>query len=209
MERKKISKNKKEKTSNKKIIISVFIICFAFFGSFLIFSILQTTLKTENPMVVVVSGSMEPKIKKGDLLFLRGYENATDLKVGSIENKSGDIIVFNAIGLWAGAPKDPIVHRIVDRYFNISQQKWFFLTKGDANPNVDDAYVSEDRIIGVTCGMIPAIGWIKIFLTDSGLLIPLLVILSVLLIIGLIYDSIKEKKENIIDDNDEDEPVFT
>lgn len=53
----------------------------------------------------------------------------------------------------------------------------------------------EDRILGVVCGKIPAVGWIKIFLTDSGLLIPLLVILSVLLIISIIWDIIKGEEE--------------
>ncbi|MHA2287180.1 MAG: hypothetical protein ACXABG_00210, partial [Promethearchaeota archaeon] len=43
---------------------------------------------------------------------------------------------------------------------------------------------------------IPYIGWVKIFLTESGMLIPLLVIVSALLIISIVRDVIKgEHKE--------------
>ena len=110
--------NSTKKESRKKIIIAVIIIGFAFFGSFLIYFILQVALNTQSPMVVVISPSMEPNIHKGDLLFLRGVEDPADLKNGTIEEKNGDVIVFDARGLWDGAPEEPIVHRIVDKWYN-------------------------------------------------------------------------------------------
>lgn len=108
------SKNKKKSVSKKKILIGVCLIGFAFFGSFLIFFIMQVALNTQNPMVVVVSGSMEPTLNKGDLVFLRGMD-PDDIKAGTIEDKSGDIIVYDARGLWEGAPEDPIIHRVVEK----------------------------------------------------------------------------------------------
>ena len=75
------------------------------------------------------------------------------------------------------------IHRVVDKWYDGA---WFFRTKGDANPIIDDAPVPESRILGVLVGRIPYIGWVKILLTDSGLLIPLLVIVSALLIIFLL-----------------------
>ena len=188
-----ISKKKNKPVSKKKIIIGACLIAFAFFGSFLIYFVLQVSLNTQNPMVVVISGSMEPTLNKGDLVFLRGMD-PDDIKTGMIEDKSGDIIVYDARGIWEGAPEDPIIHRVVDK-INIGGV-WYFLTKGDANPYPDRAYIPEDRILGVVSGKIPYIGWIKIFLTDSGLLIPILVILSVLLIISVIWDIIKEEEED-------------
>ena len=183
MERKKdksSSKAKKEKKSNKKVIIAVIIISFAFFGSFIIYYILQVTLNTPNPMVVVISGSMEPNVHKGDLLFLRGVDDPSIIKNGTIENQDGDIIVYDARGLWSSAPEEPIVHRVVDKWYNDSG--WFFLTKGDANNCVDppspceeEIPVPADHIIGVVIGGIPYIGWIKIWLTDTGLIIPIIV----------------------------------
>jgi len=188
--------NEKEKPpiSHKKVIIAVVMICIAFFGSFLLYFGLQVGLNTEAPIVIVVSGSMEPNIREGDLLFVMGA-NPKDIKNGTAEDKNGDVIVFDARGLWAGAPEEPIVHRVVDKY--LVGDIWYFRTKGDANSLPDQAHVPESRIIGVVIGGIPYIGWVKILLTESGLLIPLLVIISALLVISIIRD--------IFQDEDEDE----
>ena len=172
------TEKEKKPVSRKKIIIAVVLISIAFFGSFLVYFILQVSFNTESPIVVVVSGSMEPQIHKGDLLFVMGID-PEDIKNGTIVDKDGDIIVFNA--QWSSAPLDPIVHRVIGKY-QIGG-KWYFETKGDANFLPDQELTSEDDVIGVVVGGIPYIGWVKIFLTESGLLIPLLVIISALLII--------------------------
>lgn len=181
---------KKKPSSKRKIIIAIILIAFAFSGSFLIYFIMQIALHTNTPMVVVVSGSMEPTLLKGDLLFLEGKDPSL-IKNGTIEGKEGDVIVFNAVGLpgWPNAPADPIVHRVIDKKYD---NGWFFRTKGDANLFPDDDWVPDNRILGVLVGRIPYIGWVKIILTDSGLLIPLLVIVSALLFISIIWDIIKK-----------------
>ncbi|TXT61230.1 MAG: hypothetical protein BAJALOKI2v1_40022 [Promethearchaeota archaeon] len=176
----------------KKVLISVILIFTAFFGSFIIYFSMQVGLNTESPMVVVVSGSMEPTILKGDLLIVKG-EDPNNIKSGSIQNKTGDVIVYDARGLWASAPNDPIVHRIVDK--RLENGTWYFLTKGDANLSPDPAWVPENRIIGVVVGRIPLLGWVKIFLTESNLLIPIIVILSVLIIISIVYDIFYAEEE--------------
>jgi len=202
MKRRKIKapiKQEKKPSTKRKIIVTVILLVSAFSGAFLIYFIMQVALNTENPMVVVVSGSMEPNLHKGDLLFLRGID-AENIKNGTIGGKEGDIIVFNAQGLpgWFHAPVEPIVHRVVDKKYD---NGWFFLTKGDANQLIDPAWVPETRIFGVVVGRIPYIGWVKIILTDSGLLIPLLVIVSFLLVISVVWDIVKkDKDETGIDD---------
>jgi len=201
-------KEEKEKKpiSHKKIIIAAVMICIAFFGSFLVFFGLQVVLNTEAPIVIVVSGSMEPNIREGDLLFVMGA-NPEDIKNGTAEEQNGDVIVFDARGLWAGAPEEPIVHRVVDKY--LVEGTWYFRTKGDANLLTDQAPVPESCIIGVVIGGIPYIGWVKILLTESGLLIPLLVIVSTLLVISIIWDIFQgededEDQKKINDENQED-----
>ena len=92
---KKKSKPKKQPISKKNIITSLILIGFAFFGSYLIYFILQIALDTQTPMVVVVSGSMEPNINKGDLLFLRGMD-AEDIKEQDGDHE-GDVIVYDNI----------------------------------------------------------------------------------------------------------------
>jgi len=184
----KASDGEKKPLPKKKIIIAVILIISTFLGSFLLYFFLQIGLNSKTPVVVVISGSMNPSIRKGDLLFVKGTDPST-IKNGTIEDKNGDIIVFDARNLWIGAPNEPIVHRVINKY-QIGDD-WYFQTKGDANPSPDPAAVSEDRVHGVVIGMIPFIGWIKIVLADSGLLIPLLVIISALLIISIIWDIIK------------------
>jgi len=191
-------KTSDKKIPKKKIIISIALIAFAFIGSYLIYFVLQITLNTEKPVVVVISGSMEPTLYKGDLLFVRG-ENPANIKNGTIEDKQGDIVVYDARDLWPGAPQDPIVHRIVDKY--LDNGIWYFRTKGDANAVPDPVPVPQNRIYGVVCGRIPYIGWVKIILTDTGLLIPVIVIISILLVISIAWDLVKkdeseEKNEN-------------
>jgi signal peptidase len=178
----------KKPIPHKKIIVAVVLIAVAFFGSFGVYFILQVALNTESPVVVVISGSMEPNIHKGDLLFLMG-KDAEDIRSGTALDLTGDVIVYDAQGLWIGAPQEPIVHRVIGKY--LDGDTWMFITKGDANSNEDPEPVPESNIIGVVVGRIPYIGWVKIFLTDSGLLIPLLVVVSALLIFSIVRDLIK------------------
>ena len=183
-------KNAEEKVKkpipHKKIIIAVVMIVIAFFGSFLVYFILQISFNTEAPIVVVISGSMEPNIHQGDLLFVMGTD-ADEIEVG-------DVIVFDAYGLWTGAPQEPIVHRVIA--INENGGTWFFTTQGDANPSHDPVDIPDFRVLGVVVGGIPYIGWVKIFLTESGLLIPLLVIISGLLIYSIVRDILKGDDED-------------
>ena len=195
------TEKEKKPVPKKKIIIAVVMISIAFLGSFLVYFILQISFNTETPIVVVVSGSMEPQIHEGDLLFVMGIE-PENIKSGTIEDKTGDIIVFNA--QWPTPPLDPIVHRVINKYQ--VGDKWYFETKGDANVLPDQEDVSEDDIIGVVVGGIPYIGWVKIFLTESGLLIPLLVIISVLLIISILKDIYQDDDQ---DKKHKDEPEYS
>ncbi|MBY8979178.1 MAG: signal peptidase I [Candidatus Lokiarchaeota archaeon] len=201
------TEKEKKPVSRKKIIIAVVMISIAFFGSFLVYFILQVSFNTETPIVVVVSGSMEPQIHKGDLLFVMGRE-PENIRNGTIIDKDGDIIVFNAQGLWPSAPIEPIVHRVINKY-QIGDT-WYFRTKGDANSILDAAPVPEDRVIGVVVGGIPYIGWVKIFLTDSGLLIPLLIVISALLIISIVRDIYKgDDDDDAQDEKNKDEQENT
>lgn len=185
-----LEKNKK-RTSRKKIITSIILIALAFSGSFLIYFIMQISLNTKLPMVVVISGSMKPKLQVGDLLFVKG-ENPEDIKNGTVEGKEGDIIVFDAHGVWLNPPADPIVHRVVNKWYD---NGWFFETKGDANLYKDSGTLPANKIYGVVCGRIPYIGWVKIVLTSSGLLIPLLIIISFILVISIVLDIMKKDEE--------------
>jgi hypothetical protein len=70
--------------------------------AFMLWKGLSITTNSSSPIVVVLSGSMEPAFQRGDLLFL--WNRGLDTKVG-------EIVVYNVKG------KDiPIVHRVVRRF---------------------------------------------------------------------------------------------
>jgi signal peptidase len=195
----KLKNGKKIEIPTKEVIeIGIFIVVL-FMATFGTFFILQASLHTKTPMVVVTSGSMEPTIYKGDLLFIKGMDPA-EIEVGDHVDRTGDIIVFEAIWSTSG---DPIVHRVVDSRYNATGEEiWEFSTWGDNNAGSDQSYghpwVREDEIVGVVGWKVPKIGWIKIWL--SGAAIPIIVILIFVLIISIVWDlthpeSEEEKKK--------------
>ena len=192
MKRKAKPKNEKETGSKKAIVITAVLIIVAISSSFLIYFILQVSLNTSTPIVVVSSPSISPNINTGDLLFVRGVDPAS-IRNGTIEDKDGDVIIFNAEHWGASNPGIPIVHRVIDKKFEGGV--WKFRTKGDANSLPDVGWVSEDKIYGIVIGGIPYVGWVKIILTDSGLLIPLIVIVLLLIVFSIIWDVYKEQQE--------------
>lgn len=189
------NRKKKESGSKRKIISSVIILIIIFSSAFLAYFILQLVFNTQYPVVIVISDSMKPSINRGDLLFVRGID-PEDIKNGTIADKEGDVVVFDARGLWGDAPEEPIVHRIVAKWYNETTQKWYFFTKGDANFHIDFAIIPEDRIYGVVIGGIPYIGYLKIFLIDTGLYIILIILLTAILVISMIRDFKKEEDRN-------------
>lgn len=120
---------------------------------------LMVSTGSESPIVVVLSGSMEPAFYRGDLLLLT-HEPKGPIRVG-------DIVVFKI--------KDreiPIVHRVLKVH---EQENGYakYLTKGDNN-NVDDRglyapgqyWLEREDIIGHAKGFIPYIGIVTILMND-------------------------------------------
>ncbi|CAN1216756.1 Signal peptidase complex catalytic subunit SEC11C [Linum perenne] len=115
---------------------------------------------SESPVVVVLSGSMEPGFKRGDILFL--YMNKEPIR-------AGDIVVFNVEG------RDiPIVHRVIEIHQQQKNGEIELLTKGDANP-MDDRILYADgqrwlkpkSIMGRAVGFLPHVGWVTIIMTEK------------------------------------------
>merc|ERR1711879_1110948 len=99
---------------------------------------------SESPVVVVLSGSMEPAFYRGDLLVLTNYRNVP------IEN--GEIVVYKL------TDRDiPIVHRVIKRHENTETGEVKYLTKGDNN---------KDEVIGRARAQAPYIGMVTILLND-------------------------------------------
>jgi len=112
----------------EKLFFGILIAIVAFFV--LSFVLVPLTNKSSH-WYIVTSGSMEPTLKLGDIIYV-SHANAEEIKVG-------DIISFHN-------EEYIITHRCVE----ILQQenKTYFKTKGDANEDADSFLISEDAIIG-------------------------------------------------------------
>ena len=127
----------------------------------MVWNVLKLVTWNESPVVVVLSGSMEPSMYRGDILFLH--------KNTPIAN--GDIIVYSIEGEGI-----PIVHRVTTVQTN-EKGEVRYLTKGDNNP-VDDRglyprgqhYLKDKQVIGKVLGTIPYAGYLTILLNDYPML---------------------------------------
>ena len=128
-------------------------------SALMIWKTLIVSSGSESPVVVVLSGSMEPSFHRGDILVL-ALEDRTTL--------NGEIVVFSVVG------RDiPIVHRVVRAHCGllISEQK--FLTKGDNNYSDDTVLYSAGQdwlqgrnVMGRSVGFLPFLGRVTILMND-------------------------------------------
>ncbi|RPA83582.1 microsomal signal peptidase 18 kDa subunit [Ascobolus immersus RN42] len=127
--------------------------------AFMLWKGLSLVTNSPSPIVVVLSGSMEPAFQRGDLLFL--WNRSPDAKVG-------EIVVYNVEG-----KNIPIVHRVVRNHQGgLPYTK--LLTKGDNN-HADDVelyargqfYLNREKeVIGSVVGYIPFVGYVTIMLSE-------------------------------------------
>ncbi|EEY15350.1 Signal peptidase complex catalytic subunit SEC11 like protein [Verticillium longisporum] len=127
--------------------------------AFMMWKGLSVITDSPSPIVVVLSGSMEPAFQRGDLLFLwnRNLLRETDV---------GEVVVYNV------KDKDiPIVHRIVRKFGAGASAK--LLTKGDNNAADDTElyargqdYLERQDIIGSVVAYIPFVGYVTILLSE-------------------------------------------
>ncbi|KAK4085847.1 hypothetical protein Purlil1_9804 [Purpureocillium lilacinum] len=112
---------------------------------------LSVATDSPSPIVVVLSGSMEPAFQRGDLLLLWNRNIWEETAVG-------EVVVYNV------KDKDiPIVHRVVRKFGTGDKAK--LLTKGDNNV-ADDTdlyargqdYLERKDIIGSVYGYVPFVG---------------------------------------------------
>ncbi|KAH9958975.1 hypothetical protein BC827DRAFT_535600 [Russula dissimulans] len=125
---------------------------------------------TESPIVVVLSGSMEPAFHRGDLLFLVNPPNT--------RYQVGDITVYKIPG-----QDIPIVHRVLETHDVVKAvngvreakprpENQLLLTKGDNN-YLDDIelyqgldWLERKHIVGKVRGFLPHIGYVTIAMND-------------------------------------------
>ncbi len=134
-------------------------LAYVFSSAFMLWKTLSVIANSHSPIVVVLSGSMEPAFQRGDILFLWNRDH---------QQKVGDIVVYEIDG-----KSIPIVHRVLREHHNLEKQ--LLLTKGDNNA-VDDLslyakkqqYLNQKQdLVGTVKGYLPFIGYVTILISEN------------------------------------------
>ena len=121
---------------------------------------------------VVQSGSMEPSIKTGSVVFIQK----------SSDYKSGDVVAFTPTG-----NKNIITHRL------LSEKDSIFKTKGDANEEADNWQITDAQIMGKVVLYIPYLGFGVDFVKHPQGFILLVIIPATI----IIYEELKNIKAEL------------
>lgn len=142
-------------------LILVFLIFVAGFTAMTAFN-----LPGNYKMFVVMSGSMEPKIKTGSIVVVKPQK----------EYQEGEIVTFND----SNKPNLSVTHRI----FSVKEENntTVFTTKGDANNSPDINEIRKGQILGKEILAIPYIGYVINFTKTQTGLILVIVIPAVIII---------------------------
>ncbi|KAE9621317.1 hypothetical protein Lal_00023555 [Lupinus albus] len=132
-------------------------------SALIIWKALMCITGSESPVVVVLSGSMEPGFKRGDILFLRLNKDPI---------RAGEIVVFNVDGR-----EIPIVHRVIKVHERQDTGEVEILTKGDNNYGDDrllyahgQLWLQRHHIMGRAVGFLPYVGWVTIIMTEKPII---------------------------------------
>ena len=176
------------------IILSVIFIClFTIIVKSWIYPDKVSGIFGYKPMIVM-SGSMDPTIKVGDLIIVE----ETDLK----DLKKNDIIAFRV-------KDDTLVsHRIMD--ISYDGNRYYFETKGDNNNTKDDNLVKDKNVEGKYIFRIAKLGSFLIFISQPTGFIALLLaaIILFLIVILIIHSKSDKKEEELIKEFEENKEEF-
>lgn len=100
-------------------------------------------------IIVVGSGSMTGALNKGDATIYERYDKQVI--------KEGDVVIFNDGGI-------RIIHRVVDIKKINGELRYY--TKGDANAEMDEGYITKKDVVGITLFRIKYIGFPSIWIKD-------------------------------------------
>ncbi len=131
----------------------------------------------------VISGSMEPEIQTGSLVY-----------IGQIEPQ--DVQVNDVIAFYGGRDSNAIItHRVVENRVVMGE----FITKGDANQTNDMNPVSYDELIGRVELTIPKFGVVAQMLTGMQGKIAAACLIALAVVLHLIASMVDRKRHNARD----------
>ena len=135
---------------------------------------------------LVLSGSMEPEIHTGAVVYVRAVDPAN--------LQEGDIITFTLAG------DVPVTHRIVAVTEENGQT--LYQTKGDANEQADNTLVHPEQILGSPLFSIPYLGFALRYLQQPpGCYVGIALAAAALLLLVLPELLWDDKEKNASDPN--------
>lgn len=141
--------------SNKNMIVAMEdkrknIISKVVLGFITLFLAMLISCQFKYGILVIGSGSMAGAINKGDAILFKQFDTNDEIKMNQI-------IIFNKNNM-------KIVHRVVD--INKINGEIRYITKGDANQDNDDGYITNEDITGICEFRIAYIGYPSIWIRD-------------------------------------------
>lgn len=131
---------------------------------------------------IVQSGSMEPAIKTGSVVFIKKQPSYA----------VGDIVTFGV----SSSKSLPTTHRIISEQLQAGQL--VYQTKGDANEDPDPVFTSPRNIVGRALFSVPYLGYVLDF-ARKPLGFVLIVVIPALAVVfdeGLsIYREIRKRRQ--------------
>ena len=127
---------------------------------------------------VVLTGSMEPAIPVGSIVFTKNFQVYTPNDI--VAFKTGNVIV---------------THRIID--FEIKNNEYFYKTQGDANKTPDSQQISGSQILGKTFYIVPYVGKLAIFIKTLPGFLMLIVFPALVFILFEIFNIKNELTKEI------------
>jgi len=138
---------------------------------------LKWVLRTDYPVLAVVSTSMLPTLNVGDLLIVQG----TAAKDINANYGTGDIVIFKPD---ESNPEYRVVHRAVKKE-NKTDGYWI-TTHGDNNPPGEERF-NEKQLIGKVIARVPYLGNLSLLTQSQGSVYLFFMMAVVLIIILLIF----------------------
>ena len=127
----------------------------------------------------VLSGSMEPKIPVGSIVFVDEVEEAT--------LQAGDVITYNLSG------NTMVTHRVVE----VDVENQSIITKGDANDVEDGAPVAFSQVVGKMKMHVPYLGYISIYIRTPLGIAAACGVLIVVVLLTFLPEVFKKEEEKV------------
>lgn len=153
-------------------------------GIFLLVAVIAICLPLTLPkafgyhIYTVISGSMEPKIPIGSLVYIR-------------DSAPEDMVTDDVIAYYGASDQASIItHRVVENRMLMGE----FITKGDANKTKDMNPIPYANFIGKVVLSIPKVGKIAQLLTSSPGKIAAVCIIAFSIVLQMIGSALGKKK---------------